>query len=443
MYRFDLIGVGQVSSMLYGNFTRCVVWFVIATIHTRKHGLMRPSYRFVNSRCVNVNVTPVRRMVCRCSTKKNLSSLDSKCAKWRLAEDILDHSCVPGPQISRLTYKQYGRRIVMMFEAARDIAAGEELFICYGQDYFESSGIWCSCEDFAGNHVPGPGGIPGTVIPEVTSRSRGPEPAPTDNPDDDDFYAVPVGPQGGTDPSGAPIATINPPQSGRNNWTAGPATARDGGVTTTPEQSCATLPTPQSSPENIRTRATTRRDTGDPTSTDGNNVATRVNADPAADGDEHIQIDVKYRGRIIEHREVRIRAAGEGTMEPVHVNIDVYLQKPGESSANAVTTISGGGDSRGPAGRPPRRAPPSVPGRRPGPRGAIRTLASTTDSPGPTTRAGSRPGLEGSLRISASSVTPGNGLSTLVGSLAGLEGRLRISASSGTLATDEGPGALA
>lgn len=310
-----------------------------------------------------------------------------------------------------------------MLTAGRNIVAGEQLFINYGKNFFDASNIWCECDDISGNHLPpAPGDeISGLAKTDGTGRPRDPEPELTV--DDDEFYAVPYRPQGETGPSGVPIDRMPRGQSGKN----------DARLTTTPSVGPQPALKPASpgngflsppiSSEVYRTRSITRRDGNVPTATKGNSVSMRLDPDPAANEDEVIEVDVKYRGRVIHQREVRVQANKKGQKEPVHVNVDVYLNKPGEGGAREVAATSGGGDSRGAARKLPPRALPTNPGSRPGPRGVIRISASMKNSgnkgrlgdggpvrrpprrmPNTSTEIGN--GLEDNLRISSLSSIP-------------------------------------
>lgn len=54
----------------------------------------------------------------------------------------------------------YGGRRCVAFRANRNIVAGEQLGIHYGQHYFTNLGIHCACNAAAGPHQPGGNGPP-------------------------------------------------------------------------------------------------------------------------------------------------------------------------------------------------------------------------------------------------------------------------------------------
>lgn len=67
----------------------------------------------------------------------------------------------------------YGHRRGVIYRANRDIAAGEQLFVHYGQDYFSGMRLQCVCDAQPAPHQP-PNNGPGFPWPgpmEVTSNS--------------------------------------------------------------------------------------------------------------------------------------------------------------------------------------------------------------------------------------------------------------------------------
>lgn len=64
----------------------------------------------------------------------------------------------------------YGHRQSVIFRANRDIAAGEQLGIHYGENYFNNLGINCTCDANPAAHQPNGNGVqfpwpPGTWYP--------------------------------------------------------------------------------------------------------------------------------------------------------------------------------------------------------------------------------------------------------------------------------------
>ncbi|KAG8156533.1 hypothetical protein KVR01_013637 [Diaporthe batatas] len=63
----------------------------------------------------------------------------------------------------------YGRRQVILYEASRDIEAGEQLCVDYGRRYFSLPGNPCRCDASEGDHLPA---HHGNVMPQVGARSE-------------------------------------------------------------------------------------------------------------------------------------------------------------------------------------------------------------------------------------------------------------------------------
>lgn len=64
---------------------------------------------------------------------------------------FVNHHCYPNVT-ARLA--MYGKRQVIMYVADRDIKAGEQLFVHYGEVYFTRPDDPCRCDALDGDHVP-------------------------------------------------------------------------------------------------------------------------------------------------------------------------------------------------------------------------------------------------------------------------------------------------
>ncbi|KAG6364242.1 hypothetical protein INS49_005841 [Diaporthe citri] len=70
---------------------------------------------------------------------------------------FVNHHCDPNVSAA---VGMYGHRRSVIFRANRDIAAGEQLCIHYGENYFSNLGINCSCDANAAPHQPVGNGDP-------------------------------------------------------------------------------------------------------------------------------------------------------------------------------------------------------------------------------------------------------------------------------------------
>ncbi|ROV92245.1 hypothetical protein VPNG_09660 [Cytospora leucostoma] len=86
-----------------------------------------------------------------------LEGLDIVCTARRFGNitRFINHHCEPNVIVET---GMYGRRLVEIFRADEDIAAGDQVFISYGRAYFEGLGISCQCDDQPGAHLPPPDG---------------------------------------------------------------------------------------------------------------------------------------------------------------------------------------------------------------------------------------------------------------------------------------------
>lgn len=64
---------------------------------------------------------------------------------------FVNHHCDPNVGTESC---MYGKRVVVLFKAVDDIAAGQQIFISYGRSYFTGLNILCMCNHQAGDHLP-------------------------------------------------------------------------------------------------------------------------------------------------------------------------------------------------------------------------------------------------------------------------------------------------
>ncbi|KAK2068792.1 hypothetical protein P8C59_003413 [Phyllachora maydis] len=74
-----------------------------------------------------------------------------RCGNWTR---FVNSHCAPNVAVRNT---QAGGRAMVLFEAARDLAAGEQVLVCYGRQYF-ASGLQgpCRCDHVEGPHLPPP-----------------------------------------------------------------------------------------------------------------------------------------------------------------------------------------------------------------------------------------------------------------------------------------------
>lgn len=85
---------------------------------------------------------------------------------------FVNHHCTPNVQANDW---MVGQRVVMVFRANRDIRPGEQLFIQYGRQYFESAKRFCKCDAFPEDHFPPPFDVPTEDLPSSSDDSGTPE----------------------------------------------------------------------------------------------------------------------------------------------------------------------------------------------------------------------------------------------------------------------------
>lgn len=66
---------------------------------------------------------------------------------------FVNHHCYPNLTTPRLG--MYGKRQVVLYEANREIEAGEQLFVDYGTRYFSLPNNPCKCDAQDGDHLRG------------------------------------------------------------------------------------------------------------------------------------------------------------------------------------------------------------------------------------------------------------------------------------------------
>lgn len=86
---------------------------------------------------------------------------------------FVNHRCVPNV---RANDWMVGQRVVMVFQAVRDIQPGEQLFIEYGRGYFEAANVFCKCDAYPGDHLPPPDRAPRSVDDEPGQGETVPPP---------------------------------------------------------------------------------------------------------------------------------------------------------------------------------------------------------------------------------------------------------------------------
>lgn len=82
-----------------------------------------------------------------------VDAVDAVCTARRFGNitRFLNHHCQPNVTVET---GMYGKRLVELFKADTDIAAGDQVFISYGRAYFEGMGISCQCDDQPAAHLP-------------------------------------------------------------------------------------------------------------------------------------------------------------------------------------------------------------------------------------------------------------------------------------------------
>lgn len=102
---------------------------------------------------------PRRHITRCCSSSRDQNGLTPSAAAKDFGNwtRFVNHNCNPNVSV---IIGMYGRRRSVVFRANRDIPAGEQLGIHYGENYFNQLQISCNCGVHAGPHMPvgsGPG----------------------------------------------------------------------------------------------------------------------------------------------------------------------------------------------------------------------------------------------------------------------------------------------